>query len=508
MTSALPNTSRTHLSGAAADGELQWTVDQLVRELGSRPVEAMAYATAWAARLAHPSGEPVFPAAFQWLRDHQHPDGSWGGTIARPHDRLVSTLAAVLALQDAPHPWAPAALHAGVAYVQRHRGGWRDAEGETVGFELVAAQLTAQAAARGLITGAGFEELAALRRDKLSRVPADVLARQPTTLLYSMEALEGILPAAATLAVHAGPNGSMADNPPATAALWAVTADPAALAYLRSAAASTGGSGMPETYPIDVFEPAWTLYVLHRGGLTTPDTPRHVQRLADLARTARQGIGQSSGFPVTDSDDTAMVANVLHAHGHDDAPLLSSLLAFETDTHFLGFPHERGAAVSANARVLEALARRPHRFRTQITKALNFLLDQRREVGWWSDKWHLSPYYATAQVAFALEHTAPHEMDGTRQWLLDSQHADGSWGTGAGLPEETAYAVLALAATETHHGPVPPPLYQRAHTYLRQHLTAPEFAELWVGKGLYTPATVVRSTIAAACAIASRKAAS
>lgn len=475
---------------------------RLVGDLGDRPVAAMAYATAWAARLTD-GHRPVFPAARQWLRDHQHMDGSWGGVVPNPYDRLVSTLAAVLALHEIRQDWAVYAVRAGVAYLARHGQDWRTAVGEPIGFEVVVPHLVAEAANAGLLSGDAFADLAALRDDKLSRIPAGALAHQPTGLLYSVEAL-GELATPGVLAKFAALNGSMANNPAATGAVWTETGDAAALAYLRRAARSAGDGGMPEIYPINVFEPAWAIYFLHRADVLPVGAKRHVERLVELAEHAEAGLGVSEEFPMPDSDDTAMVANVSHAFGHDATRMLAALLEFEADDHFVGFAHERGAPVSANARVAEALGQQPERYGPQLAKATGFLLDSRQEGAWWYDKWHLSAYYATAQVVFGLVDKTPGELVGTWRWLLDSQHPNGSWGLCGGQPEESAYAVLAMDALAPHFGPVPAGVRDRAHGYLREHLASEDYAELWIGKGLYTPPAVVRAAVLAACVL-SRK---
>jgi halimadienyl-diphosphate synthase len=470
--------------------------EHLISELELRPVASMAYATAAAAAL-HADGTAVFPKAVEWLRRHQHTDGSWGGTVFHPQDRLVSTLAALVALRDVRTDWAQRAIAAGSRYLREHDEVWRTADAALIGFEVVAPDLVERAHTAGLVSADGLADLAALRAEKLSRFPSGLVTEQASSLLYSLEAVLALFrPQQVTRFV--GPDGSLANNPAATVAAWTATGDPRCLTYLHRAAESTGDGGMPEVYPIDVFEPAWMLYLLGRAGLTPPSAGRHVQRLMRLARERDgQGIGISEGFPAPDSDDTAMVANVLHAHGHDDTQLLKALLAFETDTHFAGFAYERGAPVSANARILEALSRRPELYGPQITKTTAFLLDTRQDGAWWQDKWHLSPYYATAQVTAALP---PQHLAGTWRWLLDTQHPDGSWGMGGGQPEETAYAILALDALRPHHEP-PLATYQRAHHYLRAHLGRDDYAELWIGKGLYTPTTVVRAAILAACHI-------
>jgi halimadienyl-diphosphate synthase len=476
-------------------------VSALLAGIGKRPVAAMAYATAWAARLTTDAGQPAFPQARQWLRDHQHADGSWGGVVPNAYDRLVSTLAAVLALNEIDEPWTADAMRYGVAYLHEHATDWKGAVGEPIGFEVVAPALVEQAEAAGILELDGLDDLAALRADKLGRFPQGALTQRPTPLLYSLEALGELAPPE-QVTCFAAVNGSMANNPAATAVLWAATGESWAMDYLQAAAQSTGDGGLPEIYPISVFEPAWIIYQLDRAGLATDEAKPHVERLLELAQGVRHGIGVSPEFPVPDSDDTAMVANVAYAFGHDDSELLESLLAFEVDDHFVGFSNERGAPVSANARVLEALGRQPERYATQIAKATTFLLDSRHDGAWWYDKWHLSPHYATAQAVFALAGgTPPGTLDATRQWLLDGQHANGSWGEIGGLPEETAYAVLSLDALGDKHGPVPEDVLRRAGDYLEGHLDDTDFAELWIGKGLYTPPAVVRSTVLAAHAV-------
>ncbi len=417
----------------------------------------------------------------------------------------MSTLATVLALAEIRQDWAVTAVRAGAEYLRRHALDWGGTAAEMIGFELVASSLLDAAEAEGLLPHFdGMRDVARLRSAKLSRVPVGTLTRRPTSLLYSLEALGTLVPVEEMAKFSSG-NGSMADNPAATVALWQANGAPSALVYLHRASGSTGDGGMPEVYPIDVFEPAWVLYTLRRAGLVPRAAGVHVARLARLAGSAPDGMALSAGFPVPDSDDTAMVANVLCGFGHPVASLLEALLSFEADTHFVGFGYERGAPVSANARVLEALDADPGRYRPQITKATEFLLDARREGAWWQDKWHLSPYYATAQVTFGMARARPRELAATWRWLLDSQHDNGSWGTAGGLPEETAYAVLALDALDTAAAPAAHATYRRAHDYLAEHLEVTDFAELWIGKGLYTPPTVVRAAVLAAYTIALRK---
>jgi halimadienyl-diphosphate synthase len=481
--------------------------DLLIGELGTRPVASMAYSTAQVAGLSTETGCPLFPRARRWLLEHRHADGSWGGAVPNAYDRLVSTMAAVLALRAEPGDHAASAVRSGLDYLRDNESAWRNEVGEPIGFEVVAPYLAGQLRTAYSISLGSLAELERLRADKLARMPAGVLTRQPTALLYSLEALDEVVPVS-ELAGFAAPNGSMANNPAATAALWTATAGRSTLAYLDEAAGGTGDGGLPEIHPINVFEPAWVLYLLGRADLLPVSAKPHIERLVGLTGGRSEPLGASAEFPAPDSDDTAMVANIAQANGYPAMPLLEALLGFEHDDHFVGFAHERGTPVSANARVLEAFTPHPHRFPAQIGKARDFLLDTRIDGAWWSDKWHLSPYYATAQAAAGLAGVVGEDvLTGTWSWLLESQHDDGSWGAAGGLPEETAHAVLAIDALVPLFGPAPAGTYRRAHTYLRERIDLTDHAELWIGKGLYTPPTVVRAAVLAACVLSGRSAA-
>ncbi len=71
---------------------------RLLEEVGPGKMLSTAYDTAWVARLAQ-RGEEVGLRALEWLRQNQLDDGTWGAEQPRYyHDRLVSTLAAAIAL--------------------------------------------------------------------------------------------------------------------------------------------------------------------------------------------------------------------------------------------------------------------------------------------------------------------------------------------------------------------------------------------------------------------------
>src|SRR5690606_41793282 len=86
-----------------------------------------------------------------------------------------------------------------------------------------------------------------------------------------------------------------------------------------------------------------------------------------------------------------------------------------------------------------------------IEKVTRWLLGQQGGDGFWTDRWHASPYYATASCALALERYggsgSADAVARARAWVLRTQRPDGSWGRWEGTAEETAYAGQTLPLT-------------------------------------------------------------
>ena len=83
--------------------------------------------------------------------------------------------------------------------------------------------------------------------------------------------------------------------------------------------------------------------------------------------------------------------------------------AFEAGDHYLSYQGESSASLSANAHALEALLRTPSRerepLRGRIQATAAYLLEARGPEGYWGDKWHISPFYATQACVHALART-------------------------------------------------------------------------------------------------------
>src|SRR5438128_606964 len=76
-------------------------IDEILDDPEKLPIVAgTAYDTAWLASVPDPSNPtlPRFPSSLDWLICQQLSNGSWGGAIRYGHDRVISTLAALVAV--------------------------------------------------------------------------------------------------------------------------------------------------------------------------------------------------------------------------------------------------------------------------------------------------------------------------------------------------------------------------------------------------------------------------
>jgi hypothetical protein len=230
--------------------------------------------------------------------------------------------------------------------------------------------------------------------------------------------------------------------------------------------------------------------------------PAERRRLVEDLKTS--GVSLSPSFPIPDADDTAVALLLLHDLGERVDPTV--LKAFgASDGSFVSFPYERHSSVGVNVHVLHTLARVPGYPDAEraIARISSYLADQHSGL-YWIDKWHISPMYATAHVLCALEDLTPVQraplashIERSREWLRQSQNADGSWGFyGQPTAEETAYGLLALASRADDRDV---PHCEAAARYLRQAMTdGTPHPPLWIDKCLYIPPLVVNAAIEAA----------
>lgn len=475
-----------------------------------------AYDTAWVA--AVPAVEDRrsarFPSSLQWLVENQLSDGSWGGSIRYQHDRILCTLAALVPLatfgrRAADHE----SVTAGTRYLWQHGHLLSSEPVQPVGFELLLPTLIQRARQAGLSVPPHLDIYARERDEKLQLIPPSVLYSSETTVAHSLEFLgEG----ADVAGLHAaqGDNGAIGNSPAATAFFLARANERRAVAYLDACLARSGGASVTVLHPCETFELLWAAYHLFLGGMRAASLLSAEDRTYLREALRAGGVSLSPSFPNPDADDTAVALLLLRDLGEEvDAAVLQRFAL--PDGHFASFPRERHSSVGVNLHVLHALLHVPGYpdAAQAIDHLLNYLENAQVHGLYWLDKWHISPYYATAHALCILDKLPPERRHRLRpmlerswNWLRESQNEDGSWGFyGESTCEETAYAVLALA---TAGSPEHDEDDRRRCTAGLEYLSAAEnaaedgaevpFPPLWVDKCLYTPTLVVRAAIDAA----------
>ena len=484
-------------------------IANLIDEIGPGHMASTAYDTAWAARLGEVDSS-LSNRALSWLTKNQLPDGSWGAPAPMYyHDRVVCTLAAMIALSYRGHREADKeqvllGRQALEKIVSGATGGLQaDPNGATVGFEMIAPTLAAEAERLGLIKHQGNRILGRLskqRAKKLAFLQKNMISRN-VTMAFSAEMAGADGRHMLDVQNLQESNGSVGVSPSATAyfATYIRKGDQASLDYLRTIIEPDGG--FPNVAPFDVFEIAWTLWNLSfipglkKNGKLKP----HLDFLSN-AWQPKRGVGFAAGYSVKDSDDTGLVYDTLLRFGIEKD--LASVLLYEEKDHFRCFDLEANPSISANIHVLGALGQAGlDQKNSSVRKVIRFLDRARGSNPFWMDKWHSSMYYATSHAIIACAGLANEVVAESVEWILKSQNSDGSWGTYLKTAEETAYAVQALWVWNEKSAKVPKAAIRKGARWLAENMDAPH-PPLWIGKCLYSPNLVIRSAVISALALA------
>jgi halimadienyl-diphosphate synthase len=486
-------------------------IHNLLKKMGAGYMSNTAYDTAWIARTRDIA--PDLSVSLHWLSENQLPDGSWGAkdTIYY-HDRIICTLAAMIALtfrgrrvEDKKQienglkalEWITSGATKGLA---------SDTNGATVGFEMIAPTLIAEAEKLGIIKQQGnriLGRLGRLREAKISKLAGRKIDRQITPAFSAEMAGDDYL----TMLDEAHlqeENGSVANSPSATAYFSSIVrkGDERGMSYLRSVIKEDGG--VPFAAPFDIFERTWILWNLALTSNKEKDTLElcapHLNYLASHWNQDT-GVGFSATYTPKDGDDTSLAYDVLKYFNYDVD--IKTVLNYEERDYFRCYHLELDSSVSVNVHVLAALKRAGfEKNHPSVQKIIRFLRANRVNGGYWLDKWHISPYYPTSHIIIS-GHGYDHEMcmDAVK-WILSRQKSDGSWGSLAvSTAEETAYCIQALKIWDTYGGKVPKNRIQSAFLWLKKNSNLP-YPDLWIGKTLYCPRYVVESSILSALELA------
>jgi halimadienyl-diphosphate synthase len=418
-----------------------------------RKVAPAAYDTARVARMAAPEepGAPAHPRALAWLLAHQYGDGTWGALVPYHHDRVVSTLAAMMALAQ-----------------------WRESHAARADFGD-----RIDAAAWGLVP-----HLRALDRD-------------PQTTQGFVAIAGGLLAEARAfgIALPWSPTGRLAASAQAPAA-------PDTRRWLAAVVDDDGGVAPAGASPhsLDVFETAWALNVL----ALSPEPPA-VAAPGGALGAAVDALAQAVAGAPADLATAALVFRVLAWAGRAPDPAL--LMRFERPDHFGGGADGAAPSAIAHALLLAALrasAPFPGRERA-VRKAIGLLARTSTPNHHWLDAVHASPFVPTAVAVMALGAQLTLAVEAVH-FMVERQRPDGSWGYfDAGTAEETAWCLLALSrfAADGGQAHVPAHVVQAGTRWLA---AAPErrdgrYAPLWLGESLFCPTRMVEAPVLAALAV-------
>jgi halimadienyl-diphosphate synthase len=467
-------------------------------------------------------------------------DGSWGARRWPEQFRLVPSLAAVAALAEIPmsaargSPFADRfapVVRAGLEFLARDLqrfAGTAQPDLMAVEFtvpallERLESSLTdadAPGRASHALLPAEFRHWVTLKlRQALSvcapehrqlqalRAAARGGSRMPVHIGHSLELLGDLGPRLDDLATPLPVGCSAA----ATAAFitWSGIPRRDAIELLTRQAARLGGA-LPVIMQMTTFELLWVLSSAIRSRIPfSADTRRRWRSLLHHVLEPA-GVRGGPGLP-PDGDDTATTLYLLQRLGAADVDPRPQFAFIADGWGCASYPGERTMSTTTTAHALEALglwqtrnSATPSALVTQTASRLvSYLLAAQHPDGYWTDKWHASPLYATSCVLIALtDHGGTAAAPAVRRatdWILQSQREDGAWGIWTSTLEETAFALTAL-----RDSPVPSPRIQEAMTRGCAFLAASETAgpedpvrtPLWQGKELYEPHRIVQAAI-------------
>ena len=232
------------------------------------------YDTAWVSMVSknvNGRAEWLFPECFQYILSAQSPDGGWGSPQSSNDDRLLGTMAALLAvLRHGPRSTAEygSKFHyedrvaKAISFLQTELEQWDVESSVQVGFELlVPAHLSMLQKEDIFFAFPCRDSLMTLNARKLGKFNPQILySTQKSTLLHSLEAFIGIVDF--NKLSHHKSFGSMFASPSSTAAYlmncspW----DEEAEEYIRNVILNGAGKssgGVPSAFPSTIFETSW-----------------------------------------------------------------------------------------------------------------------------------------------------------------------------------------------------------------------------------------------------------
>ncbi|XP_047172764.1 ent-copalyl diphosphate synthase 1-like [Vigna umbellata] len=365
-----------------------------------------AYDTAWVGLVKNvgDTNSPQFPSCLEWIANNQLHDGSWGDAeLFIAHDRILNTLACVVALRS----WNmhPQKCEKGMQFFKENLYKLQDENPEhmPIGFEVTFPSLLDLARCLDVEVPDDspiLKNILAMRDLKLKKIPREILHKVPTTLLHSLEGMQN-LDWKQLLKLQCQ-DGSFLFSPSSTAYALIQTKNESAHKYLDKTLQKFNG-GVPNVYPVDLFEHTWIFDRLDRLGISRYFQSEIKDCVTYVSRYwSEKGICWARNSEVQDIDDTAMGFRLLRLHGHQ---VSSSVFEhFKKNGEFFCFSGQSNQAVTGMFNLYRA-SQLLFQGEEILEDAKNFstkFLTEKRKANQLLDKWIITKDLP-GEVSYALD---------------------------------------------------------------------------------------------------------
>nr|AJT60359.1 ent-copalyl diphosphate synthase [Andrographis paniculata] len=296
-------------------------IQSMLQSMGDGEITVSPYDTAWVAMVEDINSAdrvPQFPSSVDWISNNQLSDGSWGDEyIFSIYDRIINTLGCVAALRS----WNihPEKSEKGISFIKAniHKLEDENEEHMPIGFEVALPSLLEIAKKLDIdipYDAPCLQEIYRRRDIKLKKIPKNILHKVPTTLLHSLEGMADL--EWDKLIKLQCADGSLLFSPSSTAFALQQTKDQNCLKYLDKAVQKFNG-GVPNVYPVDLFEHIWVVDRLQRLG-NSRYFKSELQESIDYVHRhwTNKGICWARNSEVQDIDDTAMAFRLMRLYGY------------------------------------------------------------------------------------------------------------------------------------------------------------------------------------------------
>ncbi|KAG5587143.1 hypothetical protein H5410_047577 [Solanum commersonii] len=238
------------------------------------------------------------------------------------------------------------------------------------------------------------------RNLKLTRVPRDKMHKVPTPLLFSLEGMPDLEWQKLLLLQCA--DGSFLFSPSSTAFAFMQTRDHNSLSYLTNIVHKFNG-GVPNVYPVDLFEHIWIVDRLQRLGISRY-FEAEIKECVDYVNRywTNEGICWARNYRFQDIDVTAMGFRLLRLHGY--VVSTDAIKIFESKGEFFCVAGQTSQAVTGMYNLFRAsqLMFPKEKILDDAKKFSSNFLQEKRAQNQLIDKWIITKDLP-GEVGYALD---------------------------------------------------------------------------------------------------------